>query len=665
MCWPRSMRRSSLLDADKRPYDVWPETMVGPDGAKRVAWAWTWKGKTSYNRYEAGVIADMPVAKRVVYPIARYKEDLFAGYPRNSFGAGGTHAAEDCAWFRDGCGYYAIADGVVRMVQGAGGDWGFLIVTEHLLEDGSYVTGVYGHAGFDVLVKPGDIIRCGQRIASQGLSCSVENGGYGAHIHFGLGDGPFRRPAGLAQGETVEVEGESSPATILRFRLRPTPPVAGRARPTPCAWPMEASGRSPRPRRALRSRSGGSRPTWPSAGVGSIPRRGWWSAPTSSAFRLLLGHAQQHVSCARRDVCELRGARARRTLQHVERVVPRCESAQREVAIAIHGGLDLLDLGSRQDLRGPIGIQARHTALDAETGAQDEFKVRARRKHPLEHGVALPLGIRHDQGALFTAECGQFEAPILGDQGEGGVPVPVTGEPDPKPRYVLAPHVTCEAGCGTECEADARGGCPQRARRAAPPSPVGFDLDAPGGGCFGCEGEGPCGICLRALDALGPHQAAQQHAGSRHGPPERIHHMAAKRRTGAHDHAHLPVPLMDVRHLRRADAVQTICVVKRQATHAATRHSRQVKAAGGVGSRHRRRALEVAVDADALKPLAARVEHLSCDMPCVEECDAQRRRAQRDDLLRRSRIALWRAHHDHLPLRACHKSGDNEVPLCI
>ena len=201
-----------VAESEKRPYDVWAETLDGPEGAKRVKWAWTWKGKTSFNRYEAGAIEDMPVAKRFAYPIARYKEDLFAGYPRNSFAAGGTHAGEDCAWFRDGCGYYAIADGVVRMVQGAGGDWGFLVVTEHKLEDGSYVTAVYGHCMFDVLVKPGDIIRCGQRIASQGLSCSVENGGYGAHIHFGLGAGPFRRPDGLAQGEPAPDGG-----TIVRF----------------------------------------------------------------------------------------------------------------------------------------------------------------------------------------------------------------------------------------------------------------------------------------------------------------------------------------------------------------------------------------------------------------------------------------------------------------
>jgi len=195
------------LAGGERPYGdpLEGEWIEGPAGARRVAWRWTVTGKSRFQRHDAKTI-DYPQAEKFVYPVQRYEEDLFAGYPRRSFGANGTHAGEDCAWFREGCSLYAIADGVVRMVQGSGGDWGYLIVLEHRLPDGRYLTSVYGHCAFDVLVAPGDIVECGQRIGTQGLSCSVENGGYGAHLHFGLGDGPFRRPAGLATGDSVNVD---------------------------------------------------------------------------------------------------------------------------------------------------------------------------------------------------------------------------------------------------------------------------------------------------------------------------------------------------------------------------------------------------------------------------------------------------------------------------
>ncbi|KAF0243448.1 MAG: hypothetical protein FD180_3338 [Planctomycetota bacterium] len=215
----------SVAAAAQKPYGPradgknWAPVLEGPDGAKRVAYAWVHKGQSVFNDYDAKT-TDYPEAGRFVFPIQKYKEDLFAGYPRKSFGAGGNHAGEDCGWFREGCSYYAIADGVVRMVQGAGGDWGFIAVVEHRLTDGRFITSVYGHAGFDVLVKVGDKVRPGQKIATQGMSCAIENGGYGSHIHFGLGDGPFRRPVGLATGDSVEVDpgdGKKVKLPILRL----------------------------------------------------------------------------------------------------------------------------------------------------------------------------------------------------------------------------------------------------------------------------------------------------------------------------------------------------------------------------------------------------------------------------------------------------------------
>jgi murein DD-endopeptidase MepM/ murein hydrolase activator NlpD len=231
----------ALAGMEERPYDdfpggeEWKEELTGPEGARRVAWAWTVKGKKLFNSYDAKTL-DYPAATNFVYPVNRYKEDLFAGYPRKSYGGGGTHAGEDCAWFREGSSMYSIADGLVRMVQGAGGDWGFLVAIEHRLPEGRYMVSVYGHMAFDVLVRPGDRVKAGQRIGTQALSTSVENGGYGAHLHFGLGDGPFRRPAGIAAGESVNLDlggGKTVRAPVLRL-------VYARENRNSYGWPLTA-----------------------------------------------------------------------------------------------------------------------------------------------------------------------------------------------------------------------------------------------------------------------------------------------------------------------------------------------------------------------------------------------------------------------------------------
>jgi murein DD-endopeptidase MepM/ murein hydrolase activator NlpD len=212
-----------VIEAGGKPYDEWAEKIVGPEGARRVEWAWTVKGATSFNRYDARTL-EYPEADSFDWPISWYEGSLFASVPRKSFGAGGNHAGEDMAWFREGASMYAIANGIVRMEQGAGGDWGFLIALEHRLPNGEYVMSVYGHAGFDLLVKPGDVVKKGQAIATVGMSCAVENGGYGAHLHFGISQGPFRRPRDQRKGGFVNlnVDGKKQRGEIVRLAYDPS-----------------------------------------------------------------------------------------------------------------------------------------------------------------------------------------------------------------------------------------------------------------------------------------------------------------------------------------------------------------------------------------------------------------------------------------------------------
>lgn len=213
----------ALAGESKPPYRDWAEQLVGPEGAKRVAWEWTVKGKRSFTEYDART-AEGPEAPAFDWPISWYHDSLFMKMPRRTFGGSSGHAGEDIAWFREGASVYAAADGLVRLVQGAGGDWGFLVVIEHKPADGNYVCSVHGHLSWDLLVKPGDTVKRGQKIASVGLSCATENGGYGAHLHFGIADGPFRKPRNIFRDGSAlnfDYKGKRVKAPVIGYAYLP------------------------------------------------------------------------------------------------------------------------------------------------------------------------------------------------------------------------------------------------------------------------------------------------------------------------------------------------------------------------------------------------------------------------------------------------------------
>ena len=111
------------------------------------------------------------------------------------------HYGHDCGWFLEGSGIYAVADGVVRWIR-SGGDWGGLLVTEHQDADGAKVSAVNGHCGMWMFVKGGEKVVKGQLLAQMGLSFSAENGGHGAHDHFGLYTGGFSEGHCYGRGRT-------------------------------------------------------------------------------------------------------------------------------------------------------------------------------------------------------------------------------------------------------------------------------------------------------------------------------------------------------------------------------------------------------------------------------------------------------------------------------
>lgn len=134
-----------------------------------------------------------------------------------------VHLGADVAWYRVGERVHAVADGVVRLSVGpqeriqaekskdesAGKrrnekatakpkstadrkhvlEWGNLVVIEHRLPDGSFVTTLYGHLANRRLVEIGDIIKAGQPIGEVGKNSKQINGGYQPHLHFGVRQG--------------------------------------------------------------------------------------------------------------------------------------------------------------------------------------------------------------------------------------------------------------------------------------------------------------------------------------------------------------------------------------------------------------------------------------------------------------------------------------------
>lgn len=214
-------------------------------------------------------VLDYPVAKQFCLPVDSYADDVtqttqrtggrtIRHQPNGGYGLpvvmtiGDQHVLHlgvDVAWYRVGAPVYAIADGVVRLSQGAtppatdkkvanaastqiakgdskktveikdsqpAGDaptepaadatdtgngvskpatnnqavpaalgWGNVVAIEHHLPDGSYVTSIYGHLGSARRVAAGDIVHAGQMIGTVGKS-GTENGGYKPHLHFGL-----------------------------------------------------------------------------------------------------------------------------------------------------------------------------------------------------------------------------------------------------------------------------------------------------------------------------------------------------------------------------------------------------------------------------------------------------------------------------------------------
>ena len=146
-------------------------------------------------RQGGGSAAKLPAAARWCRPLLGYGDEVVSGTSLQPFAnlrQNGTvyHTGHDVGACMDGAGYYAAADGVVKLIH-SGSDMGTLLVLEHALGGKDVVTSVYMHGGNTVFVKAGERVAAGRLLGTMGLSYSIENGGHYAHLHYGMYPGPF------------------------------------------------------------------------------------------------------------------------------------------------------------------------------------------------------------------------------------------------------------------------------------------------------------------------------------------------------------------------------------------------------------------------------------------------------------------------------------------
>ncbi len=150
---------------------------------------------------------------RDYFDAARSSYGQYVGKNAGAFG-NSTHVGDDVAWFRDGQAVVAIGNGVVRRA-GCCHSWGYIVILEHIAPNGSKFCSLYAHLGPFVHVKPGDVVRKGQKIGVVGRSRTWENGGYWAHLHFGIHKGSFLKDYPVGSEVPCTLSGRDYRAKVL------------------------------------------------------------------------------------------------------------------------------------------------------------------------------------------------------------------------------------------------------------------------------------------------------------------------------------------------------------------------------------------------------------------------------------------------------------------
>lgn len=169
----------------------------------------------------AAAAGELPVADWLIPPVRDFFDPKRKSYgilikPELNTPFGNKyHVGDDMAWQQDHETVVAVGDGIVRRVELGRKSWGGLVVVEHRDAQGSGFCSLYGHLGPLVCVAPGQPVRRGQKLGAVGISYSHANGGYLAHLHFGIHRSAYLQPDRV--GVTVDLPGlpgETIPVTV-------------------------------------------------------------------------------------------------------------------------------------------------------------------------------------------------------------------------------------------------------------------------------------------------------------------------------------------------------------------------------------------------------------------------------------------------------------------
>jgi murein DD-endopeptidase MepM/ murein hydrolase activator NlpD len=136
--------------------------------------------------------AVIPPTQKLTPPVRDYFNDRHYSYGelvdanRGGPFAGTYHVGEDVAIGYPRTTVVAIADGTVKLAMAGVRSWGGLVVIEHRNTDDKPWCSLYGHLGPLICVRTGERVVRGTKLGSLGRGACWENGGYAAHLHFGI-----------------------------------------------------------------------------------------------------------------------------------------------------------------------------------------------------------------------------------------------------------------------------------------------------------------------------------------------------------------------------------------------------------------------------------------------------------------------------------------------
>ncbi len=138
---------------------------------------------------EAEVAEKLNPPVRAFFDPKRKSFGEFINIPGTPF-SGQYHVGDDMARKDDHATVVSIGAGVVR-AAGMAPSFGGLVIVEHVDAEGERFCSLYGHLSPYIHVRAGQRLKKGQKLGSVGRAYTCENGGYSAHLHFGIHTGPF------------------------------------------------------------------------------------------------------------------------------------------------------------------------------------------------------------------------------------------------------------------------------------------------------------------------------------------------------------------------------------------------------------------------------------------------------------------------------------------